>query len=93
MHISRRSTTAALRYGGPFGELVSLASPEDLCPFCVDGNCTAIHSDGVTIPHDNVLQQETLQARKNAVNFPVGKHCHPPNGQDFAPGDLNTLPA
>lgn len=74
MHIRRRSTIAALRYGGPFGKLVSLGSPEDLCAFCGDSKCTGIHSDGVIIPHDNARQQETLQARKPAVNFSVGKH-------------------
>jgi hypothetical protein len=36
MHI-RRSTNAALRYGGPFEKLVSLESPEDLHASCPDG--------------------------------------------------------
>ena len=36
MHI-RRSTTAALWYGGPFEKLVSLESPEDLHASCADG--------------------------------------------------------
>jgi hypothetical protein len=41
-------------------------------PFC--RVCPGIHSDGVIFHHDNARQQETLLARKTAVNFSVGKH-------------------
>jgi hypothetical protein len=64
MHI-RRSTTAALRYCGPFGKLVLRL---------LRGWCPGVHSDGVIFPHDNARQQETLQARKTAVNVSVGKY-------------------
>jgi hypothetical protein len=74
MHIRRRSTTVGLRYDGPFGKLFSFGSPEDLYAFCGDGKCPSIYSDGVIFLHDNARQQETLQARKTAANFSVGKH-------------------